>query len=223
LSARLVRTVPLPHWQDMYQEGQRYTNIYEWRISVTDDARAYLHAHGKEKTFTHVQAVARVAVQIAKQYNLDATACEIAAYLHDISAVIPYDEMLCHAEKTGWFIEAIERAHPMLLHQRISRVIAERDFRITDERILSAVEYHTTLRPNATPYDMTIFIADKLAWDQCEIHDDAPFFGEVSAALDVSLEAACLAYIHYMEVNQKLLGRHPLWDVAKEWLTNITK
>ncbi|MCL2365065.1 MAG: HAD-IIB family hydrolase [Defluviitaleaceae bacterium] len=223
LGAKLIRTAPLPHWQDMYADGQRYMYIYEWRINVTDDARAYLHAHGKDTTFTHSQATARVAVQIAKQYNLNATACEMAAYLHDISAVMPPVEMLRYAEENNWHIDETERNFPVLLHQRISRVIAKRDFRIADERILSAIEYHTTLRPNATPYDMVVFIADKLAWDQCEIHGDAPFFAEVSAALEISLEAACLAYMNYMEANQKLLGRHRLWDTAMIWLINSLK
>ena len=32
LGARLVRTVRLPEWTDMYKEGSRYNNIYEWSV-----------------------------------------------------------------------------------------------------------------------------------------------------------------------------------------------
>ena len=32
LGARLIRTVWLPEWHDLYKEGQRYQNIYEWNI-----------------------------------------------------------------------------------------------------------------------------------------------------------------------------------------------
>jgi len=32
LGAKLIRLVRLPEWTDMYQEGQRFSNIYEWSI-----------------------------------------------------------------------------------------------------------------------------------------------------------------------------------------------
>jgi len=34
LGAKLVRLVRLPEWTDLYKDGQRYENIYEWDISV---------------------------------------------------------------------------------------------------------------------------------------------------------------------------------------------
>ena len=32
LGARLLHTVPLPEWHDLYQKGQRFSNIYEWSV-----------------------------------------------------------------------------------------------------------------------------------------------------------------------------------------------
>ncbi|MCL2202791.1 MAG: GNAT family N-acetyltransferase [Defluviitaleaceae bacterium] len=32
LGATLIRTAPLPPWHDLFREGQRFSNIYEWRI-----------------------------------------------------------------------------------------------------------------------------------------------------------------------------------------------
>ena len=32
LGARLVRKAQLPEWHDLYKEGQRYANIYEWSV-----------------------------------------------------------------------------------------------------------------------------------------------------------------------------------------------
>ncbi len=52
------------------------------------------------------------------------------------------------------------------MHQRISKMIAEQEFSITDEQILSAIECNTTLKMNPFAYDMALFIADKPAWDQ---------------------------------------------------------
>ena len=68
---------------------------------------------------------------------------------------------------------------------------------------------------------MALFIADKLAWDESDDYGSAPFFGVISTALETSLEAACLAYMNYMEDNQKLLRRHSWWDEARDWLAQI--
>ena len=32
LGARLVRTARLPEWHDLYKEGRRFSNIFEWRV-----------------------------------------------------------------------------------------------------------------------------------------------------------------------------------------------
>ena len=33
LGARLIRVAELPEWHDLYQEGQRFENIFEWDIA----------------------------------------------------------------------------------------------------------------------------------------------------------------------------------------------
>jgi len=32
LGARLVRTARLPEWHDLYKDGRRFSNIFEWRF-----------------------------------------------------------------------------------------------------------------------------------------------------------------------------------------------
>ncbi|MCL2217345.1 MAG: HD domain-containing protein [Defluviitaleaceae bacterium] len=108
------------------------------------DVKSLLYACGKAKTYDHAKAVAEISIKIAKQYGMDTNVCELSGYLHDIGAVIAPRDMLVYAEENGWHIDECERMYPFLLHQRISRIIAQEDFHITDERILSAVEHHTT-------------------------------------------------------------------------------
>lgn len=47
---------------------------------------------------------------------------------------------------------------------------------------------HTSLCENATPYQMTLFIADKLAWSYVGY---PPYYEQMSNALKFSLEEAC--------------------------------
>jgi len=169
----------------------------------------------RPKTYGHVKAVAEKNIEIAAQYNLDADICEICGYLHDISAIMPYNHMTEYAVANNWHIEESEKKVPMLLHQRISRVIAEQDFGITDERILSAVECHTTLKANPSGYDMALFIADKLAWDQ---EGAPPFFDGINNALKKSLEAASLAYMDYIVENKMILYPHTWFEEGRRFL-----
>ncbi|EJW16375.1 hydrolase (HAD superfamily) [Paenibacillus alvei DSM 29] len=54
----------------------------------------------------------------------------------------------------------------MIIHQKLSKVMARDIFGITDNEVLDAVGCHTTLRANATQLDLVLFVADKIAWDQ---------------------------------------------------------
>ena len=184
---------------------------------LTTDVGALLKANGKARTYRHVLDVVQANAEIAAQYNLDATACRTAALLHDIAAIIPPADMLSWADAHGLDTCEAERRHPFLLHQRFSRMIATDRFGAADDIVLSAIECHTTLREEAGPCEMALFIADKLAWDQ---EGAPPFFDAVSAALKRSLPAACLVYMNYMTDNGLLLCPHVSWTAAQRWLKN---
>ena len=180
------------------------------------DVKSLLCLHGKNKrTFDHAKAVAEMNIKIANQYGLDATICELGGYLHDISAVVSPSDMLSYAIDNEWYVDEAENKHPFLLHQRISKIISQKYFNITDERILSAVEYHTTLKSNPTAYEMALFIADKLAWDG---DSEAPFYFVVNDALKQSLEAASLAYMDYIVENNIILHPHKWFEEGRAFL-----
>ena len=173
--------------------------------NIKTDVENLLTANNRRKTFVHVKAVAEANIKIAEQYNLDKDICESSEYLHDISAIIAPSYMLNYAEQNDWYIDEAERKYPFLLHQRISRIIAQEDFNVTDERILSAIEHHSTLQNNPSDYDMALFVADKLTWDG---EGEAPFYSIVNNALKESLEAASLAYMDYIVENKMILFPH---------------
>lgn len=149
---------------------------------------------------------------------MDKQKVEIACFLHDISAIIPKDDYIEVCESNDIEVLDVERKLPMLLHQKISKLIAEKTFNITDKEILSSIESHTTLRGQPCDIDMAVFIADKLSWDQDGI---PPFFTCVLEGLKDSLEKACLAYIDYCLDNNMILIPHPMLIEAKYYLDNI--
>ena len=159
----------------------------------------------KAKTLKHAEEVAETAAWLAEVHHLDEEKARTAALLHDISAVMTPQEMYETAVERRMPIDPAEEKYHFLLHQRMSRIIAEEQFGIRDEDILSAVEYHTTLKQNAGPYDQLVFIADKISWDQEGV---PPYYEELKKTAAESLEEACYFYIHYQFENKLLLMPH---------------
>lgn len=167
--------------------------------------RKFYTDHHKEHTLKHVEAVAKTAVWIAKDYDMNMEKVQLAALLHDISVIMSPDEMYVLAKGRGMEIDAAEEKYHFLLHQRISKVIAQETFGIHDAEILDAIECHTTLKKDATLYDKVIFLADKLSWDQ---QGTPPYFDLVKDKLQQSLDAACYCFIRYQFDNHLLLMPH---------------
>lgn len=171
--------------------------------------------HGKEAIWAHSQAVAEEIRVIADQYGLDAEACETAALCHDIGGILSPQAMLEQAEIRGFSLDPAEAGYPFLLHQRYSAFLCGERLGIADDRVLSAVGCHTTLKAGASDIDMALFLADKLAWDQ---PGTPPYEAAMRGALQASLAAASLAYIDYAMAHGMILMPHRWLLEARAWL-----
>lgn len=194
---------------------ENYAKQYDAKLSVIENCINLFKMANKEKTLEHVIEVSKTGVEIAKNYGLDKEKVEIACYLHDISAIISVDDYVNLCENNNVEVLAEERKVPIVLHQKVSKLIAEKIFRITDKEILNSIESHTTLRDNPCDIDMVVFIADKLSWDKEGI---PPYFETVSEAIKDSLERACLENIDYRLSNNMIAIPHPMLIEAKDYL-----
>lgn len=161
--------------------------------------------NNKADVLKHVENVAEIAVKLAMVYNLDVDKIKLAALLHDISGTLTPQEMYDFAIIHGLGIDPAEEKYHALLHQKVSRIIAQEEFDITDSDVLNAIECHTTLRKNASVYDKVIFIADKISWDQKGVPscDDLLKYATIE-----SLNEACYLYIKYQFDNNLLVIPH---------------
>lgn len=163
----------------------------------------------------HVLAVAQTSQRLAHQFDLDENICYQSALLHDISAIIRPDDMKKLAIQNHYVLDEAENKYPFLLHQMVSKWIAQDIFQVQDKRILSAIACHTTLKANPSPYDMVLFLADKITWDQEGI---PPYLERIEKSLDISLEKACYEYIRYLFENHQLLYPHQRIKEARDFL-----
>ena len=174
-------------------------------LAIIDSIKNKYLNNNKEDVLKHVENVAELAVGLAETYSLDREKAALAALLHDISGIMTPQEMYDFAKTRGLKIDPAEEKYHALLHQRVSRIIAQDEFNITDSDVLNAIECHTTLRKNASVYDKVVFIADKISWDSKGIpsYDDLLKSGSVK-----TLDEACYLYIKYQFDNNLLVMAH---------------
>ncbi len=183
---------------------------------TTRDVVAFLKYHDCSQTAIHSAAVAAEAQRIAATVGVEPMRAAQAGWLHDVSAVIPAVERVTAAETLNIPVLAEERALPMILHQKLSVVVARDLFGVTDADVLSAIGCHTTLKAGASTLDKVLFVADKLAWDQ---PGEPPYRDALQAALVRSLDAAVCVYLHYLwERRASLAVVHPWLAAARAYL-----
>lgn len=186
---------------------------------INEDVFAFLQQNDCKRAAAHCANVAVAARRLAEQFGVDPLAAESGGWLHDVSAVWPNDQRLAAAEALGVEILSEERKAPMILHQKLSVVLAREIFDVRDAAVLSAVGCHTTLKAHASPLDKVVFIADKLAWDEPY---DAPWHPELRKALEKSLDDGCRVYLrHLWEQREKLAVLHSWTEEAYRELGEI--
>lgn len=171
---------------------------------VPADAAALLTSRGRADTFDHCRQVAAMAQRLARRWGVDGRSAEVAGWLHDISAIVPAGDHLQVAEMLGVKVLEEERQAPVLVHQKLSAVIAQQVLAIVDRPVLEAIGCHTTLKADSSLLDKVVFVADKIAWDQ---PGDPPYLAAVVSAVDQSLDRAAYCYLDYLWRKHKTM--HP--------------
>ncbi|MFO7697053.1 MAG: HD domain-containing protein [Anaerolineae bacterium] len=180
------------------------------RLSV--DVPLFLRGHGCAGTAEHSALVAAESRRLAPIAGCDAGAAEAAGWLHDISAVFPASTRLDAARQLGIVVLSEESAAPMILHQKLSAVLARELFGVTDRDILDAIACHTTLRAGSTSLDRVVFVADKIAWDGV---GEPPYLAALLSGLAHSVDHGALAYLRFLwERRDTLPVAHPAMVAA---------
>ena len=131
------------------------------------------------KRFEHTQGVAYTSAALAMRYGEDIKKAELAGLLHDCAKGLPTKEKLEKARKHGLHISKYEEKNPDMLHAKLGAYYARYKYDVTEQKVLDAITYHTTGRPNMSLLEKIIFVADyiepnrKLIKDMEEIRKEA--------------------------------------------------
>lgn len=109
----------------------------------------------RPERFAHIRRVAALAQEIARNNGLDPKRAQLAALLHDAARDLPEGELLRLAPPRN----EVERAHPLALHGRAARVLAQ-EWGVDDREVLEAVEGHVYGVDPENGIGMALYVAD---------------------------------------------------------------
>ena len=114
----------------------------------------------EKERYQHTLSVAYTASCLAMRWDADMDSAYIAGLLHDCAKNIPEEERIKLCGKWGLPVNDSERKNPTLLHAKMGAYLAREKYDIRDPEVLSAIEYHTTGRPDMSMLEKIIFVAD---------------------------------------------------------------
>ncbi len=115
----------------------------------------------KSSRVPHAIGVCETAREMAKKYGADETLAARAGILHDVTKALNTKQQLLLAEKWNVNLTDFERANPQLLHAKTGAAAAREIFGEC-EAVQSAIEWHTTGKPNMTKLEKIVYLADMI-------------------------------------------------------------
>ena len=114
----------------------------------------------KKKRFEHTLGVRYTAGALAMCHGVDLKRAQLAGLLHDCAKHYTDEQLLQTAKKNNIEVSSAERRSPQLLHAKMGALLAKQEYGVEDEKILNAIRFHTTGKPDMTDLEKIIFIAD---------------------------------------------------------------
>lgn len=112
------------------------------------------------KRFYHSLGVQGMSVALAARYGCDVDKANLAGLLHDCAKDLKDEELIVECKKVNIPISEVEYRNGYLLHGKLGAYYVKHKFDISDPDILSAIEWHTTGKPDMSLLEKIIFVAD---------------------------------------------------------------
>ena len=112
------------------------------------------------KRYQHTLNVRRMAVKLAKRWGADPEKAALAALLHDTAKELPREEMLQILNDNAIMAENAQNRPSPVWHGICAAILAQTQWGVEDEEVLSAIRCHTTGKPGMSLLDDIVFLAD---------------------------------------------------------------
>lgn len=112
------------------------------------------------KRYQHTLNVRRMAVKLAKRWGADPEKAALAALLHDTAKELPREEMLQILKDNAIMAKNAQNRPSPVWHGICAAILAQTQWGVEDEEVLSAIRCHTTGKPGMSLLDEIVFLAD---------------------------------------------------------------
>ncbi len=121
--------------------------------------------------FEHTLGVSYTSAALAMCYGEGIEKAELAGLLHDCGKYTNVTKQIEKCKKYGVILSIDDYDSPAVIHAPFGRYLAEYKYGIYDSDILNAIQYHTLGRPEMTPLEMIVYIADYIEPRRMQIPD----------------------------------------------------
>ncbi len=172
----------------------------------------------KAERYIHSIGVMETAQKLAKRFGVDEQKAKIAGILHDCAKNIGVSQSYAMCDMFSIKLDDVSKKSYKLVHQYLGAKLAETEFGITDEEILSAIRFHTTARANMSQIEKVIYLADFIEPNR----DKEPFDGlsKLRLLCEKDIDEAMLFALDFSiesVVSRKLL-LHIDTALARNWV-----
>ena len=126
-----------------------------------DEIKAWLKENLDEERYSHSLGTADCAKNLAEKFSLDKEKAYLAGLVHDCAKCYK-NEVLKDILQNKMNCDLQEFLNPKTYHSPAGAYVANLEFGISDEEILSAIFNHTVGKLNMTDFEKIIFLADKI-------------------------------------------------------------
>ena len=112
------------------------------------------------KRYLHTLGVAYLSSSLAMCHGISHRDALVAGLLHDCAKNYPEQELLEYCLQLQLPLSEHEKRIPELLHAVYGAYLAKEEYGISQEDILLAVRNHTLGRPDMTPLEQIVYLAD---------------------------------------------------------------
>lgn len=154
-----------------------------------------------EERLLHSLGCAQCGAELAGKFHLDEEKAYIAGLLHDCAKCLKQEEMIEIAQHLN--LDKQEMINFKVIHAPVSAYVAQKEFSIKDEEILSSIRWHTLGKLNMSDFEKIIFLADKIEPNT----RDAEFRNKILMFLDEENGMNKALFICYKETIISLIKR----------------
>lgn len=134
-------------------EKNQLKQYHEIRNILQDELSKSRYEHSLGVEFTSSALAMKYDTNIIEK-------AKMAGLLHDCTKHISKKEHMILCKNNNVEITEVEERNPHLMHGKTGAIHAKNKYSITDNEILSAINYHTTGRPDMTLLEKIVFTAD---------------------------------------------------------------